>query len=493
MHQTDHSFMLKFKSFVLCCLGLAVLWPGAAHAFDWFHAGPLYDEFELTLTPGHRTEAVGPLFYWEQQDTQKTWALPPLFSDVTDPAIQMREFDFAYPILTYRKYGTEYRWQLIQLFSFAGGINPPDGNARRFTLFPFYFQQRSADPAQNYTAVGPFYGHLQNHLFRDDIFFVMFPIFSETRKADIVTDNYVYPIFSLRHGNGLTGWKLWPITGHEHKDVTTSTNGFGDVETVAGHDSRFVLWPIFLEQHAGVGTADPERDLAVLPLYSLVRSPKRDSTTVIWPFFSHITDRDKKYVEWQTPWPLVDFAHGEGKTTSRVWPFYSQSHNAVLESDWYLWPVYKFNRAHSDPLDRSRTRILFFLYSDTNQKNTQTGEARRRVDVWPLFTYRHDYNGNTRLQIFAPLEPILPFSPSIERDYSPLWSVWRAEKDPKTGARSQSLLWNLYRHSSTPNSKKCSLLFGLFQYQSGAEGKRVRLFYIPIVTAKAEAAKAEAK
>jgi hypothetical protein len=73
----------------------------------------------------------------------------------------------------------------------------------------------------------------------------------------------------------------------------------------------------------------------------------------------------------------------------------------------------------------------------------------------------------------------------VERDYSPVWSVWRAEKNVKTGATSQSLLWNLYRHEATPVSKKCSLLFGLFQYESGAEGKRVRLFYVPVIKTRA--------
>jgi hypothetical protein len=460
------------------------VWPARVIASDWLHAGFLYDDFKLTLDEGHRTEVLGPLFYSEK-DTQKTWALPPLFSDTTDSSIERHEIDFGYPVMTYRRYGTEYRWQFIQIFAWAGGANQEQQNARRFTLFPFYFQQRSPEPGQNYTAVGPFYGHLKNRLFRDDIFFVMFPLFSETRKADVVTDNYVYPFFDVRHGNSLKGWQLWPIYGEEHKGITTKTNGFGDTETIAGYDRNFVLWPIFLKQTAGIGTDNQEKSLAVLPIFSTVRSPKRDSSTVIWPFFTHITDREKKYTEWQTPWPLVDFAHGEGKHTVRVWPFFSQATNQYLESDWYLWPVYKFNRVHSDPLDRTRMRILLFLYSDTNQKNTQTGAYQERRDFWPLFTWRHDYNGNTRLQFFAPLEPILPTSKSVERDYSPVWSVWRSEKNPKTGASSQSLLWNLYRHESAPAAKKCSLLFGLFQYQSGTEGKRVRLFYIPIVKTRA--------
>jgi hypothetical protein len=482
----------RILSFILGCLGLAVVQPMSSRG-DGPHTGFLYDDFKLTLDVGHRTEVLGPLFYLQERDTERTWALPPLFSDTTDPATERHEYDFAYPVLTYRRYGTEWRWQLGQIFAFAGGLHEDEKDARRFTIFPIYFQQRSANPADNYTAVGPFYGHLKNRLFRDDIFFVMFPLYSKTRKADVVTDNFVYPIFSLRHGDKLEGWKLWPIVGHEHKDVTTRTNGFGDVITVPGHDSHFILWPIGLESHAGTGSDNPEKSFAILPAYYELRSPKRDVTTVVWPFFSHIDDRDKKYKEWQTPWPLVDFAKGEGKTINRVWPFFSQAHTEYLESDWYLWPVYKFNRAKVAPLDRSRMRILFFLYSDTIQKNTETQQYQRRRDFWPLYTHRHDYNGNTYFQIFAPLEPILPTSKSVDRDYSPVWSVWRSERNPTKGATSQSLLWNLYRRQTTPDSKKCSLLFGLFQYQSDATGKRVRLFYIPVVKTKSLATKAAVK
>jgi hypothetical protein len=84
------------------------------------------------------------------------------------------------------------------------------------------------------------------------------------------------------------------------------------------------------------------------------------------------------------------------------------------------------------------------------------------------------------LQILAPVEPAVPDNRGIERNWSPLWSIWVSENNPKTGASSQSFLWNLYRHENAPTSKKCSLLFGLFQYQSDAEMKKLRLLYIPI-------------
>jgi hypothetical protein len=454
-------------------------------------AGPLFDEFKLTLAPGHRTEAAGPFYYRQEKESQLTFAVPPLFSQTRDPDVEAEEFDFVYPLLTYERYGEQYRWQLFQLLSFAGGPTQTETNRNRFTLFPVYFQQRSSDPSENYTAVFPFYGHLKNRLFRDDIFFVMFPGYGRTRKREVVTDNYLYPIFHLRHGPGLEGWQFWPLLGHEHKDVTTRTNRFNDVETVAGHDKRFVLWPFYLNQYTGIGAENPAHEMAVIPFYSQLRSKQRDSTTVFWPFFSHVDDREKKYKEWDLPWPLVEFAHGEGKTLSRVWPFYSVGHSPTMERDFYLWPIYKSYHIHDAPLDRRRMRIAFFLYSDTRDKNTETQETARRVDCWPLFTRRHEFNGNDRLQVLAVLEPFLAGSHKIERDYSPLWSVWRAEHNPRTRAASQSLLWNLYRHETAPEHRKVSVFFGLYQRQTGPDGSRTRLFYIPLGKRPAREAKFE--
>lgn len=448
-------------------------------AGDGPSAGPLVDRFPLTLEEGSRIEAVGPFFYSETNESVRTWAVPPLMSRLWDPVGDYVEFNVAYPILTYRRFGTEFRWQLVQVLSFSGSDDQQQTPSRRFTLFPVYFQQRSPDRSQDYTALVPFYGHLKNRLFRDEIFFVMFPIYGQSRKKDVVTDNYLYPFFALRHGDALRGWQVWPLVGHEHKDPTTRTNGFGDREVIGGHDSLFALWPLFWVTKSGIGTPDKQEEHALLPFYSSLRSSRLDTTILMWPLITHMTDREKHYSEWETPWPLVVFARGEGKTTSRVWPFYSKSRNANLESGFVLWPIFKYNRVHADPLDGGRTRILFFLYSNRFQKNTETGEVRRRVDLWPLFTHRREFNGSTRLQWIAPLEPFLPSNPSIERDYSPLWSIWRVEKDPRRQTSSQSLFWNLYRRDTTADSSDVSCLFGLFRSQSGPAGRRVRLFYIP--------------
>jgi hypothetical protein len=111
------------------------------------------------------------------------------------------------------------------------------------------------------------------------------------------------------------------------------------------------------------------------------------------------------------------------------------------------------------------------------EKNTQSGEFKRRVDFWPFYTFHRDLDGNQRLQVLALVEPFFPNNRSVTREYSPVWSLWRAEHNARTGEVSQSLLWNLYRRETSAREKKFSLLFGLFQYQSTTRGASWRVAY----------------
>jgi len=501
------AFLIFIGVFGLLCA------PCAANATDDFiSAGPLFESFPLSLNDGARAEAAGPFFYDEQRGPQGTWAIPPLLSSPSDPETDWREFDLAYPILTYDRFGQEYRFQFLQLISFSGGGMQTGETKDRFTLFPFYFQQRSADSNQNYTALWPLYGNLRNRFLRDEIDFALWPLYVKTirrpgqgaagadeylplsnswahcRRGDITTYNFVAPIFHLRYGDGLSGWQFWPLVGHEQKDITTRTNSWGDAETVPGHERTFALWPIMMDQTRDIGTTNTSHFKAFIPFYTSLRSRARDSTSYLWPFGLTLTeDRARDYRQTDFLWPIFSYARGEGKTTTRFWPLFSQSRNATLERNFYLWPLFKFSRTHADPLDRSRTQILFFLYSDAREKNTATGKDSRRVDLWPLFSHVREKDGNTRLQLFSLLEPIFSSSKSIERNYSPLWSVWRTEHNPNTGSASQSLLWNLYRHQVTPGgTRRTSFLFGLFQRESSPAGSALRLFYIPFKNSSAK-------
>jgi hypothetical protein len=454
-------------------------------------AGFIFDRFKLTLENGWRTEAAGPFYYSQEVESNTLWAVPPLFSQERAPDVESEWDDFLYPLFTKIRHGNERRWQFFELLSTSSGMQPDETGVRQFTLFPIYFYQRAADSNLNYTAVVPFYGTIKNRLFRDELHFVMLPLYVESRKRDVVIDNYFWPFVDVRCGDGLTGWQFWPFVGREHKDVTTQTNGFGDVSLVPGHDHWFYLWPFYLKQNNGIGADNPEKIRASIPFFASERSPQRDSTSVLWPFFTSIDDRARKYHEWQGPWPFVIWARGEGKTTSRVWPLFSQSHNATLENDSYLWPIYTYSRAHADPLDRSRTRIAFYLYSQMVEKNTETGHEKIRVDSWPFFTWHRDFDGRQWLQILALVEAAVPDNRGIQNNWSPLWSLWRSEENPQTGASSQSVLWNLYRREVRPQEKSVACFFGLVQFQAGEHQRQLRLFYLPAIHLRSPASAPE--
>ncbi len=442
-------------------------------------AGPAWSDYHLTLASGRRQEALGPLFSSQQTASQWQWNLACLFCYTRTLDVDWAEAEVLYPLFTWCRFGTEYRVQLVQLLSFSGGKTQAGPASRLFTLFPIYFQRRSENTHLNYTAVVPFYGHLQDRLFHDDIRFVLFPLYARTRKKEVVTDNYLYPFFHRRSGGNVTGWQFWPVLGAEQKKPALVTNSLHEVETAGGYNRVFAAWPFFLKDQSGLGTTNREDRLVVAPFYSRLRSPLRDEVSYGWPFgFWRTDDRGKQYRETDYLWPLIEVARGE-KTVTRFFPFYSRAAAGGLESDFYLWPLYKFQRTQTPGLERERTRLALFLYSDIREKNRRNGESLRRLDFWPFFTYCRDLEQKQRLQALSLLEPFFPDNSSIARDYSQLWSLWRTEKDARTGQASQSLLWNLYRRESGPRSKKVSLLFGLFQYQSGDKGANWRVCYIP--------------
>lgn len=447
--------------------------------------------------PGERTEALGPFWTTERRWPEdwtpthdepappvtaigRSFTLAPLFNWKSEPVVENVSWDIVYPVITYDRFGDEYRLQVLQMLSFSGGATQERAQGRGFSLVPFLWYRHSAeDPSLNYAAVWPIYGTLQKRLFRDETRFILWPAYVQTRRRDVVTDNYLVPFVHKRRGDGLSGWQVWPFYGEEHKEITTRTNGFGDLETVPGHDSRFVMWPFYSRAELGIGSTNPVSQSVLLPFYSLQYSPAKDRRIYGWPFgVTLVDDRETGYAQTSVLFPIFTHAHGPGKQALRLWPVYGDTRYRESRSVFAAWPLYYHKEVFRDPLERRTTRIAFFVYTDIETHNRQTSQTSRRSDLWPLFIARREADGNERFQVFALLEPIIPVNESIQRLYSPLGALWRSESNPNTGAKSQSLLWNLYRHESRPGSKKCSLLFGLVQYHSTPDGGRWRFLYL---------------
>lgn len=468
----------------LACAGR----PSAGESPLPWQAGPLAQEFSLTLSKGTRLEALGPLWNSQEKEGGTQWAVPPVVSYKVDRNTDSQEIDFLYPLASYDRFGMEYRFHVFQFLAFSGGGNIGGGTRDRFQIFPFYFQQRSAeDPSRNYTAFLPFYGSMRQKLFRDRIDFVLFPLYVETKKKDVVTKNYLLPFFHIRHGDQLHGWQFWPLGGYEIKTAFSRTNSFDQVEVLPGHSKTFALWPFYASDRTGIGTDNEGTFRAILPFAAWQRSPMRDSSTCLWPFFSFVQDREKGYREWATPWPFIVTSTGKGKTGFRFWPFYGEAHNDTMATRTLLWPLWRSERTKAPAVERERDRVMLFLYSNIKEKNVQANKTRRRADFWPFYTWTREFDGSERFQALSLVEPFVPNNKSVERNYSPLWSLWRSEHNAKTRESSLSILWNLYRQESKPESTKRTFLFGLYQCEGGGAQRSYRIFFIPFGKKRAEA------
>ncbi len=442
------------------------------------------DQFSVQFTPNREYQPYGPLFSKEYEyqsgNTHTRTTFPPLFSYENYPELEVSEFDVLYPIFGIDHFGFEKRTQFCQIFNWISAANDEDKLTRRYTIYPLLFIQRSEEPDNDYFAVMPFYGNLTNRMWRHEVHFIMAPFYVKTRLRDVVTKNYLYPFVHTRTGDQLMGWQVWPFVSSETRIAHTKEDIWGDPVFVPGHRKQFILWPIALRYDKDIGTDNPKEFRAILPFYAQMESPQRDNYIVMGLLYNQVDDRAQRYREWDAPYPLIAFARGEGKTTNRIFPFYSESFNEKMHNDFLLWPLWKTTASEYKDIKRRRERVLFYLYSDVQEHYASTQQDYHRTDVWPLISAKENTDGTYKVDMLSPFEPFFHNNKSIERNWTPSASIWSLEENIKNEELKEAFFWNLYRHEENKKTKRWSFFFGMFEKVRDAElGTYWRIFYAP--------------
>ena len=152
------------------------------------------------------------------------------------------------------------------------------------------------------------------------------------------------------------------------------------------------------------------------------------------------------------------FAHGEGKQATRLWPLYGTTRFQESSPVFALWPlVLPQGRAPRPPRTAHHPHRVLRVHRHRDEEPADREDRAIAPTSGRCSLSRRDHGGNERFQVLSLLSPILPENTSVQRLYEPLWALWRAEKNAQTGAKSQSLLWNLYRRETTPEVRKMSL------------------------------------
>ncbi len=437
---------------------------------------PLFDYRESPKEGFSNLSILGPLFKLQHKGGTTDLALRPFFYHIggSDSA----ETDYLYPIASSSSWPEGGYFQVLKLFQKPKTV--PGVEERRGTmLFPFYLSGRS-EKYGPYVSVFPFYGDIYERLWRDEIHYTMFPLYSRTVKKGTETSNYLYPFFSIIRGERESGFQVWPLYGQAEKEGV--------------YRRRFALWPVYLQEESGLDTDDPTRRFYLFPFYTSAESDKRSERRFLWPFFGYVSDRGKKLEERDYFWPFVVTIEGESRSLNRFLPFYSEDRRRERVKRWYLWPLYSHEELNSESFRQERDRVLFFLYSDKLETWTIDGRERRRTAVWPLLVYKKDERGVKTVTLPAPVEPILD-KEGIEKSWAPLWRLY-IQKWNDAGDSAVSFLWNLYWHErrgedlayelfpfiyyrSEKERTDLALLKGLVRYRKRKDESRLSFLWLP--------------
>ena len=453
---------------------------------------PLYDERDDPVERVHLRSGLGPLlaFGRSPDNAVEIVALRPLFFWREDKPEMQLQWEVLYPLMSYTRTEQDREFQMLQLLNFRQEGSTPQEREERFDLFPFYLSGKT-ESGEEYRAFLPFAGRALNRLGQDELEFVLFPLYARFVKGGVETKFFPWPVISLTRGEKHSGFRIVPLYGEETREGV--------------FEKRFLLWPLFLYQKTGLDGDSPEEIVSALPFLVTQRSAARDSTTILWPFFTYTQDREKQYEEWDLPWPLIKVARGQTRNITRLLPLFSVEER-VLRNEFLLkelkstdfmvlFPLYIRSQEEVPGSVKVRDRVLWWVYSDTREEG-RDGSARR-VDAWPFFWYTRDREGAIEFQTLALLEAFMPGNERIERNYSPLWAVYRYRRNPE-GDQVWSFLWNLVRHEESKGGRlvevlgpllayrergeetRLSFLGGLFEYGVKRDARSVRLFKGPV-------------
>jgi hypothetical protein len=431
---------------------------------------PLFDDRVDPLEKARVRSGAGPLVHSSRSldgDVEE-FAIRPLFFWRGEKAAEISEWEFLYPLATYRRKGADWDFQFLRLLNARAEGSPQAGREEHADFFPFYFSG-VRDNGETYVGIMPFWGKVYDRFFWEEFEWILFPLYARSVRSGAETHYFPWPLFSTIRGvnpeENHRGFRVVPLYGQEVKDGV--------------FEKYFALWPLLLYQRTGLDGDDPETVVTALPFYAARRSAKWDQTTVLWPLFIYTDDREQGFEQWDVAWPFIKVARGENRQALRLFPLYMHDRKVLRDQFLFreiryedfavLFPL--FIRQTEDVIGsrKQRDRVLWYLYSDAREDGRDG--STRRVDAWPFVRYERSREGSVYFQSLALVEALLPGNEWIERNYSPLWSLYTYRANP-AGESVHSFLWNFLRHEETQGGRSIEVLGPVFAYRETPEGAR---------------------
>ena len=464
-------------AFILMSCGCPVLGSDKPREFDFgFIASRLEDP-----DGNMRLKILGPIYERAYSiNGAQLRAVRPFYSSYTDPVTERRQKDIVWPIAAAKRFRHEFSWRV--LLTWYVDFDRTDSKSRyRFWSLPIYFQGRDKNEGF-YMAVFPLGGRVCDILGRDEIYFVLFPLYARSRVNDVQTKDVLWPIYSRTEGEGIHRFRVFPFYGRNYHR--------------GKFEKRFILWPFWTWAH-----------------YSYPRSS--GTSYILWPLWGHFNQEDQQ--AWlfipplirlshsqrlnynYCPWPFVQWSSGEIEKFY-LWPIWGRKVMHSSRSAFFLWPIFRTEQVDRGDVYSQRLMALPFYYSEVRKQHPRDSTFKPKVvsryhKLWPLMSYEREY-GNKRFRCLD-LWPLRNTGP-VEREYAPIWTLF--SHTLIGNSYDDELFWGLYRNRKRGNefrsvsvfpivswtrddrdrereSREWSILKGLLEYKREGTPKSLRVLY----------------
>ena len=467
--------------FIILIALSACLASGCAHLSQDLAPENISPFFHIQTNPEkqvRRLDAAGPFYTQVESPQEQEWTFRPFFSYRKDVKNQTEELEFLYPLGRYRKTPEGVQTRFIPFYFSYQSFHEDDGEKENVDLFPFFWGKTK--DGKPYGGFFPLGGIFRDRFTRDEIDFVLWPLFTRIKEGETRTYHFLWPIFSLIEGGDRKGFRIWPLVGHEEQQ------GEGAFRRL------YFLWPIFLYEQRYLDTDQPKTYFYIFPLYMGEVAPYLQRHIFLWPFFQYYYEPNFDYLQLDLPWPFFQYARGENNTFGiRFWPLFTYRKVDNRERASLLWLLYRWEKQEDEVFDEVLHR--FFVFSKVHLLYVKPENRMEQViKLWPLFRYAED--GRGLVHFYFP--DLVPMDwEGFERHYGMLFRIFEYYNDGQ-GREVTKFLWGLYYHQRQKDLERIELSFlftylkekdllevsflkGLLGYRREGLNRRWRIFYIP--------------
>lgn len=397
---------------------------------------------------------AAPLLEWREQGDLKPAmkAVRPFFTYENDALTGKESLDILWPVAHIRHWKGETDWRFLTAFYMGPRPTEPD------TQYAFWFLPLLAvgrnKAGEDYGAVFPLGGRVDNWFGRDRMEFVLFPLYAHSELNDLRTDHWLWPFVSRTTGDDLYRFRVFPFYGRSEK------KGEGE--------SKFILWPFWTSvRHDHPGNQGG--GYMLFPFYGHSKTDREETWMFLPPFFRHTVG--KNVAQNVYFWPFIQTEKSKNQDKLYVWPLYGRRTTAQDDRRFWLWPLVWNRHETCPPVTFNRFRVFPILTSEsTRSLAAPTNVVSRYVSVWPLMSYERSQSDMKRVRVLD-LWPFRDTAP-IERNLSPLWTLYQLERTP-AGVESE-VLWGLARWGSQTNGPTHGSVFPLASWSHDRAGDTQR-------------------